>query len=209
MGRGRQFVQSGGLHVGARRARSEDPNGPPAHTDCPPRPIFSLGRDRAKNSTGRGRTKHCTTWVTSCARFTEAHKAYTGSSPPNVIFKMSVLGHICLFLEFALCPTLQSSLNILIFCVETSKFYCRATTASPTGSPNKMHHQENQNRQFLAIFANIVLITTGKPNKLKKIHNHLKKAENFSFLQIVMDFLQLIGFARGDQNNINKNAKNC
>ena len=126
--------------VGARRARSEDPNGPPAHTDCPPRPIFSLGRDRAKNSTGRGRTKHCTTWVTSCARFAEAHKAYTGSSPPNVIFKMSVLGHIYLFLEFALCPTLQSSLNILIFCVETSKIYCMATTASPAGSPNKMYH---------------------------------------------------------------------
>ena len=80
----------------------------------------------------------------------------TGSSPPNVIFKMSVLGYIYLFLEFALCPTLQSSLNILIFCVETSKFYCRATTASPTGSPEKMHHQENQNQRFLNFFLYIV-----------------------------------------------------
>ena len=40
-----------------------------------------------------------------------------------------------------------------------------------------------------AIFANILLITTGKPNKLKKIHNHQQKAENFRFLQLVVDFL--------------------
>ena len=36
---------------------------------------------------------------------------------------------------------------------------------------------------ILAIFANIVLITTGKPNKLKKIHNHLKKLRTSAFFK--------------------------
>ena len=35
------------------------------------------------------------------------------------------------------------------------------------------------------IFGNIVLITTGKPNELQKIHNHLEKAENVLFLHMV------------------------
>ena len=70
-----------------------------------------------------------------------------------------------------------------------------------------MHHQENQNWLFSAIFANIILITTGKPNKLQKIQNHLEKAENFSFLQMVMDLLQLIGFTHGDQKKIAKNGR--
>ena len=41
----------------------------------------------------------------------------------------------------------------------------------------------------MVIFCNIVLIVTGKPNKLQNIHNYLKKAENVFFLQIVVHFL--------------------
>ena len=37
-------------------------------------------------------------------------------------------------------------------------------------------------------FGDIVLIAMGEPNDLLKIHSHLDKDENFSFLQIVVDF---------------------
>ena len=55
----------------------------------------------------------------------------------------------------------------------------------------------------------VVLITTGEPNELQKMYNYLEKAEVISFLQIVVYFLQHIWFARGDQKNIAKIAKNC
>jgi len=56
------------------------------------------------------------------------------------------------------------------------------------------------------IFGDIILIATGKPNKLQKINNHVEKEDIISFLQIVVDFLLHIWFTHGDQNNI---AKNC
>ena len=68
--------------------------------------------------------------------------------------------------------------------------------------------EKDQNWQFLAIIGNIgdiLLITMGKPNVLWTMYNYLEKAENFSFLQIVEYFLQLIWFARGDQKKIAKN----
>ena len=39
------------------------------------------------------------------------------------------------------------------------------------------------------IFGDILLIVTGKPNKLQKIHNHLEKEDILSFLQMVVDIL--------------------
>merc|ERR1712237_215150 len=42
---------------------------------------------------------------------------------------------------------------------------------------------------IFGIFVDIVLITTGKPNKLENIHKHLKKAKNVSFLWMVVYLL--------------------
>ena len=37
--------------------------------------------------------------------------------------------------------------------------------------------------------ADFVFIAMGEPNVLQNIHKHLKKPENFSFLQMVVDLL--------------------
>ena len=67
--------------------------------------------------------------------------------------------------------------------------YC-STFGSPVAIKRKSPTtKEAKNQWFSAIFANIVLITTGEPNKLQKIHNHLEKAEVLSFLQMVVDLL--------------------
>ena len=55
--------------------------------------------------------------------------------------------------------------------------------AKITGCPKKK-------RSFVKIKpGNIVLNTTGEPNKLHKMYTYLKKAEGLSFLQIVVYFL--------------------
>ena len=54
----------------------------------------------------------------------------------------------------------------------------------------------------MVIFGDNVLIITDEPNKLQKIHNYLEKSENVFFFHMVVDFLQLIWFAHGDQNKI-------
>ena len=67
--------------------------------------------------------------------------------------------------------------------------------------------KKDQNWQFLAIISNIgdiLLITMDKQNVPWTMYNYLEKAKNFSFLQIVEYFLQLIWFAHGDQKKIAK-----
>ena len=39
------------------------------------------------------------------------------------------------------------------------------------------------------IFSNFVLIVTGEPKKLQKIHNHVEKEDILRFLQMVVNFL--------------------
>ena len=61
----------------------------------------------------------------------------------------------------------------------------------------------------MAIFGNIVLIAMGVPNVQQKIHNYFEKANNIFFLHMVVDFLKLIWFAYGNQNNFAKNHQFC
>ena len=61
---------------------------------------------------------------------------------------------------------------------------------SPTYRKSQQNASLGKSKSAIfGIFVDIILITTGKPNKLQKIHNYLKKAENFSFFQIVVDLL--------------------
>ena len=41
----------------------------------------------------------------------------------------------------------------------------------------------------MVIFDNIILIATGKTNKLQKIHKHVEKEDILSFLKVFVDFL--------------------
>ena len=82
MVRGWQTVWSGGPLGCEGHAAPQGPQWPSGLYGLPSKDhIFfadraPLGRDTAKESTGRGKAEPCATWVTSCVRFAEAHKAY-------------------------------------------------------------------------------------------------------------------------------------